>query len=241
MKNLISVFTIISSLVFFISCQKDKNNPVDENSNSLDGTWKTNGIYVYINPNEGLQFTLEINNNNYSINDIRFIKDNNGSWYQDNIYNQSGTFSADNYFFILENEDGGILHYSIEGDKMTLSSTADHGGIFTGNSNELVGQNWKIRYSSSERTYFYNANGTGTFLYDYLDGSRIDTVFFNYTKTSNVITHNWTYIIINGQQYTYDSNPYIGVYEIEDNKLYMYGKAFTRDNDNYGMVELFKQ
>lgn len=221
------------------SCNKDDSNPVNNDSPNLNGTWKTNGIYVDMNPNKGIQLTLTFDNGNYVSTYIEYSKDSVGNWQQQGNNNDAGTYTLDNSFLILGNTDGSIMHYAIDGNKLTLNSTADAGGIYTGNSNSLTNQNWQITYNTSKRTYFYNANGTGLFLYDYLNG-RIDSTFFNYTISSNIITHNYLYTIINGQQYP-ESGSYLGVYEIKDNKLYMYGKPYTDDNDNYYIYILFKQ
>ncbi|MCF8275027.1 MAG: hypothetical protein K9I95_14475 [Flavobacteriaceae bacterium] len=241
MKNLL-LHILILLTVTFISCKKDDSNPVNNNSVSLNGTWKTDGIYntIYLRPNEGSQMTLEINNNNFSFSEIQYRKDNNGNWQQYNINNQSGTFSID-YSFLILNNGGNVytLHFSVEGNKLTLNAT-DNGGIFEGNSNELIGQKWKGIYNNTLEEFSYKADGSGTHLSKYfLNGNpKIDTLIFNYTISSNTISHTWTHI--NNQPIS-GREPSVCIYEIKNKKLYMYGKPFTSDNDDYFMVELFKQ
>ena len=237
MKNLIYISILF--LLTLSSCNKDDSNPLNNNSTSLNGTWKTNGIYVDMNPNRGVQMTVTFDNGTYVGSSITYTKDSLGNWQQQSSDNDAGAYTLDNSFIILGNEDGSILHYSIDGNKLTLNSTADAGGIYHGSSNSLTNQNWQINYNTSKRTYFYNTNGTGIFLYDYLNG-RIDSTFFNYIISSNIITHNYLYRIINGQQYQ-ETGSYLGIYEIKDNKFYMYGKPYTEDNDNYFIWILFKQ
>lgn len=233
---------LLSAFVVFIyGCKKSDSNPVGPTS-GLDGTWKTNGIYVYMNPNEGTQMTMTLRSGTYDYTSTSYVRDSTGNWHASYSDADSGQYQTDESFIILGTSDGAAIHYSIEGSKLTFNSTADHGGIYVGSSNSLVGQSWSYFVGGHKRSYLFQSSSNGLLLYDYnIDGSRIDTVYFTYATSSGVMTVNWSYIITQGHQYTYDSNPYVGVYQIANNKLYIYGKPYTRDNDDYFQYELYRQ
>lgn len=236
---------LVFVIVFISGCKKDESNPVSS-STSIEGTWKTNGIYEYI-PNYGVELILLFSNNSYEISSHDFEKDtSSNNWIEVNSGSkQKGTYIAENNFlrFTLQNgtmgDDGMIWHYKIDGNKLTLNSAWDWGGIFNGNSNILTNSVWTIHYSyydsatnsfnNSLRNLIYNPNQTGMEIYKSFHYNYTDTLLFTYTINGDELTHNFQTGYV-----------YKGIYKIIDNKLYIYGKPGTSDNDDYYMFELFR-
>ena len=96
MKNLIYISILF--LLTLSSCNKDDSNPLNNNSTSLNGTWKTNGIYVDMNPNRGVQMTVTFDNGTYVGSSITYTKDSLGNWQQQSSDNDAGAYTLDNSF-----------------------------------------------------------------------------------------------------------------------------------------------
>ena len=246
MKYLYS-FSILL-IILLTSCKKDDSNPVANNQSSLNGIWKTNGIYAYMNPQNGAQLSFEFSNNDFTMNGIYFTKDNAGNWKQNSTYTKNGKFTIDNSFLVLGSGNDETFHYLVENNKLTINNAVDNGGIYLGNSNSLTNTTWQVRYNGQRTssgttysyiqtiTYNYGTDGRGSSRRVYLrDGLTQNdyTLNFSYSVQNNVLTHIFDDVV--------SYPPYVAIYEIKDSKLYLYGKPLTSTNDDYYMWELFKQ
>lgn len=237
------LLTILS--ILFIGCSKEEN-PTESSNESLVNIWGTNGIIEY-ETDRGSDITFVINESNYNLTDNNYRKEN-GNWVFNQTYNRSGNYETDNNFLKLYDEystsDGeDIFHYSIKGDKLTLNVAWDGGGIFVGNSSQLTGNNWTSEHSSYNENenrieyhlfqYIFNNNSSGLRIYNYLTEGRIDSTNITYNLNGNTLS------IYREGGYRL----YVSIYEIKNNKLYMYGKPGTLegDKDDYREIVLYKK
>lgn len=240
MKALLSL--IFLSLIF-ISCSDD-DNPTKSSSTNLVNNWSTDGIYEY-SQDRGADIQFNFSEKTYSIHSVEYRREN-GQWAMKEPNTQSGNYETDEDFIKIYDEhgaarDGAFWHFSISGDVLTLNSSIDHGGLFLGNSNELIGNTWTCQYSryredENQMEYyllqydFFN-NMTGVRTYKDLTDNETGTTAFTYTRTDDVIT-------IYRENSTH---PYVGIFKIKNKKLYLYGKPGTRDNDDYRQLVLHKK
>jgi hypothetical protein len=246
MKKIIVFLLSLTIVLFFnIGCKKKESSPTSSKTPiTLSGTFKTNGIYQY-RSGRGCNSTWTFANNNYNYNVIWFRWDTIASqWISEGAENMNGTYSDDNNFLRLTDkygaypDDGYKWHYSIDGNKLTLNSAWDEGGIFAGSSNTLVGT-WTEHisyydttahtFNTSTRNVIYNQGGTAMEIY--ISSGYTDTTRFNYVIAGDVLT----------QYYQGSSWTYVGIYSIKQNKLYLYGKPGTSENDSYTQIDYFKQ
>lgn len=243
LKRLTALFLLI---IFISGCTEDDSNPVGDLT-SLDGTWKTNGVFEYV-PNRGVEWTWIFSNGSYERSGQEYRRDTiTNNWAkQGQIENERGTFIAENNFIRMTSQngsmgdDGMIWHYDLDGRKLTLNSAWDIGGIFNGSSDLLTGSTWTINYSdydsvsntfnTSQRQLIFNTDLTGSEIYKYIQSNYSDTTSFTYTISGNELTFFFEF-----------GNMYKGIYKIADKKLYLYGKPGTSTNDDYWQFDLFKQ
>lgn len=211
----------------------------------LPGTWSTNGIYVDINTTEGVDMTFNISASTMINTAQDYRRDSlTGQWSATSYYCDTFSYVLDHTFikWALSEGSTGAWHYSIENNKLTINSTADHGGIYQGSSGSLTGQAWTYEYkwydeydsflATCRDIKYYHADGTG---YEIRSNDRppsgwCDTTAFTYAISGNELIHYFSV--------TYS---YVAIYEIYNNKLYLYGKPKTSDNDDYYSLVLYKQ
>lgn len=207
--KLILIVPLILIILLNGCAKKDGGNPVGPESQDISGLWQTEGIAVLGSSNAAfsmnfqngvLTWDIKFYSKSYSSN--QFILEEESS----STYN----FTVDNSFIKIDPPQGNtydhdplFYHYSISSNKLSL----DAGSIYTGNSNNLTETEWNL----SDAKYKYNLDKTGVVIY-----GASDSVYFTYRIDGNTII------------YSYDNNgrstTYTGIFEIKNNKFYIYEK-----------------
>ena len=228
MKKIAFFSFLLLIFLFFLSCSDKSSILETSNITDLEGIWS--GTNTYFGKNEKITYTFK--GNKYEVR-------------KNDLLRGSGTFQTDNFFILFFDKYGAlgldghsaVIHYSINNNILTLNKVMERGlgqgGIFEGNSNKLVNTNWKMRLSKfnsskNEMEYFYKTylfNSDNTCITSIVRGD-VDKDTLNYSIFGNTLT----------------IGNYISIYEIKNNKLYIYSKPGTDPgNDNYWEIELEKQ